>query len=315
VRNPGIAPPPVELDKFHDDYTQFLNPNALSGSKLGIVTNYIGLDKGVDPTITQLVEDAVGVMRSLGAEVVEVTFDNTFLQTMSRTYGAAIPYEQKIYLEEYLATLGPNSPKTLGDIIAILESPEVVNSPTPSTILNTLRSSNNPDRTTIDANYLSRAVTQTPIVRQTLLDTLDTFDLDAFIFPTVNVFARLARGATDPTFTNYSPTAAVRQVEFASSVGFPDITVPIGFDVHGLPATLSMTGRPYSESTLIGLAYSLEQATKLRQPSPLLPPLPGERILVPESSASVGLVVVGITLVGLGWHRSSKGIPTFKPFD
>lgn len=299
-----IDEPSVQLDKFYSDYTQFLNPNGLKGTKLGLVTNYVGM--GVDPLITQYVQDAVAVMKAQGAEVFEVTFDNTFLTTMSRTYGAATPYEQKIYLEEYLSTLDNDIyPENLGELIAALESP-IVGDTTTSRILGTLRNSNSLDRTIINANYQSRAVEATPIVRQTLLDTLDAQDLDAFIFPTVNVFARVPTNFSDPTFINYNPVAAVRQVEFASSVGFPDITVPIGADPLGLPVTLSITGKPYEEATLIRIAYSLEQATLARRASPLLPPLPGEKVSVPESRMSASLIVVGITLVGLRLRKRPK---------
>lgn len=298
-----IAPPPVELEQFYDDYTQFLDPTALNGSKLGIVTNYLGLENGVDPIITQLVQEAIRVMTGLGAEVVEVSFEDDFLTTLRNTYGAAIPIEQKIYLEDYLATLSPDYPKTIGDIIAILESPEVANSDTPSIILNTLRNSESLNGDVTNPNYVERAITQTPIVRQTLLDTLDFFNLDAFIFPTVNTFARSAFGTTDPTFNSYPGSAPVRQVEFASSSGLPDITIPIGFDPLGLPVTLSITGRPYSEPTLIGLAYSLEQATLARHPSPLVPSLRGENIVVPESDLLVGLGTVSFVIFGFSRRK------------
>jgi amidase len=301
-----IDEPPVQLDKFYSDYTQFLNPNGLSGAKLGLVTNYVGA--GVDPLITKYVQDAVAVMKAQGAEVFDVTFDNTFLTTMSRTYGAATPYEQKIYLEKYLATLDNDIyPENLSELIAALESP-IAGDTTTSRILGTLRNSNSLDRTIINANYQSLAVQATPIVRKTLLDTLNIQDLDAFIFPTVNVFARVPTGFSDPTFINYNPVATVRQVEFASSVGFPDITVPIGSDPFGMPVTLSITGKPYEESTLIRIAYSLEQATLARRASALLPPLPGETVAVPESRLPVSLVVVGITLVGLHLRRRPKAI-------
>jgi amidase len=300
-----IAPPPVELDKFYDDYTQFLDLNALNGSRIGIVSNYLGLENGVDPEITELVEDAIEVMEGLGATVVEVSFEDEFLSTMSRTYGAAIPVEQKVYLEEYLATLEVQYPQTLDELIAVLESPEIANSATPSSILGTLRRSA-ANGNLSDPAYLSDAVAQTPFVRNTLIGTLDSLNLDAFIFPTVNTFARSAFGTTDPTFISYPGSAPVRQVEFASSSGLPDITVPVGFGQLGLPATLSFTGRPYDESTLLGLAYSFEQATQFRRPSPLVPPLSGENLSIPESNPSIALVGLGVSLVGFRLIRSRK---------
>jgi amidase len=54
------------------------------------------------------------------------------------------------------------------------------------------------------------------------------------------------------------------------------IIVPMGFGTQGLPMGIAIMGRPYDEGRLIGYAYDYEQATMLRRPSPLLPPLPGE---------------------------------------
>ncbi|HEY9886779.1 MAG TPA: amidase family protein, partial [Candidatus Obscuribacterales bacterium] len=99
--NPGILTPieapPVELDKFYDDYTQFLAKDALKGARLGVVTDYVGSDNGVDPEITALFEEALEVMKGLGAEIVEISFEDDFLRTLSGVYGTATDVEQKIY--------------------------------------------------------------------------------------------------------------------------------------------------------------------------------------------------------------------------
>ena len=51
----------------------------------------------------------------------------------------------------------------------------------------------------------------------------------------------------------------------AAVAGYPHITVPAGF-VHGLPVGISFFGPAWSEPTLLKLAYSFEQATKIRCP-------------------------------------------------
>ncbi|MBD2258386.1 amidase family protein [Pseudanabaena sp. FACHB-2040] len=303
-----IAAPPVELDKFYDDYTQFLDKGTLKGAKLGLVTNYIGEENGVDPEVTQLVREALATMKGLGAEVFEISFENDFLATLSGLYGTAIPVEQKVYLEEYLATTGPNYPKTIDDLIAALESPEVAESETPSRILGTLRGSATSEGLT-DPDYVEVAEVLTPLVRGTLLDTLDSLSLDAFVFPTIGTFARPVPGVTDPTFVSLPGSPPARQVEFASSVGLPDITVPIGFGTQGLPLTLSMTGRPYSESKLLGLAYSLEQATKARKPPALTPALAGEVFEytpIPEPEVEMALIALGSALLGYKLLKRSR---------
>ena len=297
--NPGsqtpIEAPPVELDKFYDDYTQFLDPDALEGARLGLVTNYLGEENGVDPEIATLVEEALSVMEGLGAEVVEISFEDAFLETLSGVYGTAIAVEQEIYLEEYLATLSPEYPKTLEELIAVLQSPAIADSETPSIVTGTLAFAV-AEGESEEADYAEVAEVLGPFLRDTLLDTLDSLDLDTFVFPTIDTFARPALGIDDPTFVNPSGNPPARQVLFASSTGLPDVTVPAGFGSQNLPVTLSFTGRPYSESTLLGLAYSFEQATMFRESPALVPALEGEVFEytpIPEPN-------FGIALIGLG---------------
>jgi Asp-tRNA(Asn)/Glu-tRNA(Gln) amidotransferase A subunit family amidase len=57
----------------------------------------------------------------------------------------------------------------------------------------------------------------------------------------------------------------------------PIITVPIGYSSGTIPAGLSFLGMPYSEPTLIKLAYAYEQATKHRQPPATTPALAAHR--------------------------------------
>jgi len=302
--NPGIqtpiAAPPVELDKFYDDYTQFLAKDALNGARLGVVTNYLGLENGVDPEITALTEKSLEVMKGLGAEIFEISFEDDFLRTLSGVYGTAIAVEQEIYLEEYLATLGPKYPKTLEELIAVLESPEIAESETPSSIIGTLRFAASEGETE-DADYLEVAEVIAPFLRNTLIEKLDSLNLNAFLFPTVDTFARPARGVTDPTFIDPPGNPPSRQALFASSTGLPDVTVPGGFGSQNLPFTLSFTGRPYDEATLLGLAYSFEQATKFRKSPTLTPALAGEEFEyepIPEPGFEVALVGIGSVLVG-----------------
>ena len=53
----------------------------------------------------------------------------------------------------------------------------------------------------------------------------------------------------------------------------PTLTVPAGFTRDNLPIGMTFQGRPFSDGTLIKLAYAYEQATHHRRPPSSVPDL------------------------------------------
>ena len=43
--------------------------------------------------------------------------------------------------------------------------------------------------------------------------------------------------------------------------GFPVVTVPTGFDKEGLPVSMQIMGPPWTESLVLRIAHTLEEAT------------------------------------------------------
>jgi len=52
--------------------------------------------------------------------------------------------------------------------------------------------------------------------------------------------------------------------------------VPMGYSKEGIPMSLEFMGKYFDEAGIISYAYDYEQATRLRRPPALVPPLAGE---------------------------------------
>ena len=52
--------------------------------------------------------------------------------------------------------------------------------------------------------------------------------------------------------------------------GLPSMVVPCGFDSNGLPVGLQLTGKAFSENTLMNIAYSYQQETDFHLKKPVL---------------------------------------------
>src|SRR6185436_2434270 len=109
---------------------------------------------------------------------------------------------------------------------------------------------------------------------------MDDAEVDGLVFPTLTCPATPLPGVRiDPGWVckdakplpyAFGEGYGGEAVLMASVSGFPEITVPAGFTKDGLPIALSFFGRPFSEATLIKLAYAYEQASRKRRPPAFL---------------------------------------------
>ena len=96
-----------------DDYTRFLDADALSGAKIGVARDFMEADEEVD----WVVEATIQAMKGAGAEVVDVEIPEWLLESRGEFYRAIRYREFRAQIADYLVTTGPNYPKTLEELI------------------------------------------------------------------------------------------------------------------------------------------------------------------------------------------------------
>jgi len=263
------------------DFTKYLDAGALKGKKIGVLRNFFG----GDPEIDALAEKALDEMRKLGATTVDIKLDQAFtemhLEKGMRRLRDLSDYRFRADWEQYLATFdNPKVPKTVAEFVKVYET-EVMKSPLPveDSVMRLLKTSL---KTSTDAPEYKDFIEN--LMPKATADKLALFEkngVDVLVFPYTSTFAQPIKNPVvtidDPTFVK-SERPAPATLSGYSSEGFPSAVVPMGFGSQGLPMTMTFFGKPYDDPKVVGYAYAYEQATKLRKPSPLLPPLKGETI-------------------------------------
>ena len=159
---------------------------------------------------------------------------------------------------------GEPYPQTLADLIAFDQAHPNLEGPWNDAVFEAAQATNGRDA----ACAALRAAT-TPPVQAAINSVMAANNLDAII--------ALTNGPAWPT--NDDPNEGDLNGHFeyfvgsstaAAVAGYPDITVPAGYDA-GLPIGITFIGRRWHEPRLIGLAYDYEQATHVRVPPQFIP--------------------------------------------
>jgi amidase len=240
--------------KTSSDFTKSLDPKGLRGARLGVARKYFGFSDPVDA----LMENAIAEMKRQGAVIIDPADLDSFGK-FDDTENTVLLYELKADLNAYLANR-PGAPASLRELIDFNQRNKGKEMPYFGQDLFIKAEAKGP---LTSKEYLDALEVNHRLTRKEGIDgVMDKFQLDAIIAPTGGPawITDLANG--DHPTGGSSNAAAV--------AGYPDITVPAGF-VFGLPVGISFFGRAWSEPTLFKIAYSFEQATKVRKPPKFLP--------------------------------------------
>ncbi len=240
-----------------ENYAAALIPDGLKGARVGVLHQAYDTPTA-DPEVLAVFRKALDDLRRAGATVIDsVTVDS--LDTWRRQQsGSCLPF--KFDLNAWLAQQGEKVPvKSLDQVIKSRRfHPSIEVRLTASQAVDTPPG--------LSGGCKSREEFRAKL-RTGVLEVMDAQRLDAIVYPTWSNPPRLIGDLNTPAGDNSQL--------FSPSTGFPAISVPMGYTRRGvLPAGLQLFGRPWSEATLVRLAYGYEQATHHRHAPPTTPPLP-----------------------------------------
>lgn len=260
-------------EHLHEDYTQFLDVDALDGARIGIARDFMDSDEEVD----WIMEAALEAMRDAGAEIVEIEFPEWLLESRGKFYRAIRYREFRAQIADYLETTGPQYPKTLAELIKLSKTltsrREDGVIPNPGRWQLMLDEEDSGELT--DAEYVAVREHAMPLIRSVIGGMMAEESLDAIVYPTSPTRPQKVDPDPDP---DGAPGGGGSPVILANLSGFPDLIVPAGFTGRGLPVSISFLGTAFSESKLLALGFAYEQRTNARRLPATTPALPGETI-------------------------------------
>ncbi len=276
----GVCPPPAG-----GDYTSSLTPDALGGARIGIPRAYFyepttppggrGPVGGLDAAERGVMDAAVAVLKRSGAVVIDPAdipsivarepADNVLLWNSCSGVGGAtgqdedcsvvLKYGMKRDFNAWLRTLGAAAPvASLGELRAWNRAHERAGAIRYGQ--SQLDISDEMDVDADRARYLADRARDIRLSATTGIDAVMRANrLDALLFPG-------SRGAAISAKPGY-PTVIV---PFGTVPNAPTPPFPPGFAARPQPFGVSFAGGACSEPTLLGLAYTFEQATDRRVP-------------------------------------------------
>jgi amidase len=221
------------------DYTRYLDAGALRGARLGVPREVWA--KAPDEA-RPVLEEALSALREAGASIIDPAPMPEANELMSSA--PAMTYEFKPALNAYLKGLSSHVPvHSLKELIEY-------NYRDPARMLRygqalLLRAEATSGRL-VEPEYVEARALDLRLSREQGIDRLIAeHHLDAVLMP----------GSTG--------------AGIAARAGYPAVCVPAGYSVTGQPVGITFTAGAYTEGTLIALAYSYEQATRVRKPPAL----------------------------------------------
>jgi amidase len=240
------------------DYERYLKAGGLKGARIGVARNLFGSDKRIE----QIAAQALDAMKRAGAILIDPV-DLKSKGKFSKTELEVLWFEFKDGLNRYLAGLGPEARvKSMQDVIRFNEEHK-------ERVLQYFGQEHflaaEAKMDLKSKKYIAALKKNHRLTREHGIDlVMKKHKLDALVCPSGGAAWMIDLVNGD------QPGWDMESTSFAAVAGYPHVTVPAGF-IFGLPVGISFFGRAWSEPTLIRLAYSFEQVTRVRRPPEFLP--------------------------------------------
>lgn len=250
----------TELTAVHGLYTNHLLADGFDGARVGVLRDGFGDDENpAAAPVNDVIERALTTMRNLGATLVDPVESPDLETSLEETMLYIL--QSKRDLNAFLE--GRETP--VDSVDELYESGQYHD------ILDLFIgfAEDGPADLTDNLAYWNCRNAQYEF-QQTILNVFASHDLDAIVYPDVQVVPPTEAEIRDG---EYETMTFATNTIIASQSLCSAISVPAGFTDDGLPVGLEILGRPFDEPSLLELGYSFKQATDHRQPPESTPPL------------------------------------------
>lgn len=240
------------------DFTKSLI-NDVKGLKLGIPKEYF--IEGMDKEVEQSIRDAISLLESLGAEIIEVSLPHT--EYAVATYYIIAPAEASANLARYDGVRYGFRGEDAADLFEMYKksrSQGFGSEVKRRIMLGTYALSSG----YYDAYYLKAQKVRT-LIKQDFDKVFESVDI--VVTPTSPTPAfKMGEKVDDPLQMYLSDIFTIS----CNLSGLPGVSIPCGFSSDGLPIGLQIIGPPFAEEKLLQVAYTFEQNTDYHLKKPNL---------------------------------------------
>ena len=239
-------------------YGACLKEDGLKEKRIGVLESFFGIDV-IHKDTNKAVKSSIETMKDQGTTIVSLNekIDSDYLVNEVSVH----LHDLKDHLNVYLGALQEQA--SVHSVEEILASGKYHAGIEENLKKAMVLSTGTPE-------YNKRLVERNKLQTQ-VMKLIADYQLDALVYPHQKQLVCKVGGSQNE-----------RNGVLGSVTGFPSICVQAGFSTPsetapiGVPIGMEILGRPFSEATLIEIAYGFEQATHYRKPPLSAPPLSGK---------------------------------------